>query len=178
MKNKLLASAILLFSSVCTRAQLTPGDFTFGAGLHLGLATGNLGTGWSLGIGAELQGEYAFTGQLSGVATTGYTAFLGKSVVLGAGEIYKYPSYSHIPVLVGARFYATGQIFVGGQIGLGVWTGSGGGGGTSGFEFRPEIGYNADLFQVILGYDDTSVVGAGELGYVGLTGIYKFGGGK
>lgn len=177
MKKNLLASIVLLSSFACANAQMTQGDFNFGAGVQLALPTGTMGTGWTFGVGAQLQGEYAFTDQISGVATTGYTSFFGKTMTFSDGFggtiSEKEPAIGHIPILVGARFYPSEQIFIGAQVGLGLFTGSGS--STSGFEYRPQIGYNADQFQVILSYDATGVTG-GTYGYMGLTGIYKFGG--
>jgi len=179
MKKTLLASIVLFFSAFCAKAQMTQGDFNFGAGVNLGLPTGTFGTGWSFGIGAQVQGEYALTDQISGVGTIGYTSFFGKTMSypdgFGGTVSAKVPSIGHIPILVGARFYPAQQFFVGVQGGLGLFTGSGS--STSGFEYRPQIGYNADQFQVILSYDGTGVTG-GTYSFVGITGIYKFGGGK
>ncbi|HXB94169.1 MAG TPA: hypothetical protein VNU70_03385 [Puia sp.] len=158
---------------------MNQGDLLFGAGVRLGLPTGNFHLSHSFGIGAEIQAEYAFTDQLSGIATTGYTDFIGKTATYsdGFGGTYtaKSPSVGQIPILVGARFYPSEQFFVGAQVGFGFYTG--GGSSTSGFEYRPQVGYNADQFQVILSYDGTSVTG-GTLGYVGLTAVFKFGGGR
>ncbi|GGA95249.1 hypothetical protein GCM10011511_18270 [Puia dinghuensis] len=154
---------------------MTEGDFTFSAGVQLALPTGNLNTTNSFGIGGIIQGEYAFTENVTGVATSGYTDFFGKSVDLGYGYTYKAPAVGHIPVIVGARYYPSEQFFFGAQIGFGDYTG--GGASASGFEYRPQIGYNADQFQVILAYDGVSANG-GSLTYLGLTALYKFGGGK
>ena len=181
MKKNLLASIALLFSFVCANAQMTQGTFTFGAGLHFGLPIGDFHTVATFGIGAELQGEYAFTENVTGVATTGYTYFSGKSFDDGLGGTIKI-NYGHIPVLVGVRYYASEQIFVGAQLGYGHYTesasGSGGGStGTGGFEYRPQVGYNANPVQFILSYDGTSVTG-GTFSQIGLSAIYTFGGGK
>jgi len=175
MKKLVLALSIICATAITSRAQMAQGDFHFGVGVHLGLPTGNLNTTSSFGVGGEVQGEYAFTDQITGVATSGYTSFFGKSYNFGGGFSGKYPALGQIPIIVGARFYPSEQIFVGAQVGLGIWTG--GSSSTSGFEYRPQVGYNADMFQVILSYDGTSVTG-GSLGYVGLTALYKFGGGK
>src|SRR6185437_730442 len=182
MKKHLLASIVLLFSLVCANAQMTQGTFTFGAGLHLGLPVGDFHTSASFGIGAELQGEYAFTENVTAVATTGYTYFAGKSFDDGFGDTYKV-NYGHIPVLVGVRYYATEQIFFGAQIGYGHYsvsvsgTNASGSSGTGGFEYRPQVGYNANPFQFVLSYDGTSVTG-GTFSQIGLSAIYNFGGGK
>jgi hypothetical protein len=189
MKKISLALALVTTSFFGAKAQMTSGDFTFGAGVHVGIPTGDLNTSNSFGIGGELQGEYAFTENISGVATSGYTTFFGKTVsgsAFGTSYSYKYPASGEIPILVGARFYPAEQFFVGAQIGYGIWTGAPSGASYGGgFEYRPQVGYNADQFQVILSYDASSVSvsaggqsATGTFAHIGLTGIYKFGGGK
>jgi hypothetical protein len=173
MKKLVLFLSILCMTAITTQAQLTEGNFNFGVGLRLGLPTGNLNTSNSFGLGGEVQGEYAFSENITGVATSGYTTFFGKSYDFGGGFSGKYPAIGQIPIIVGGRFYPSEQVFVGAQIGYGHY--SGGGYGSGGFEYRPQVGYNADMFQVILSYDGTSVSG-GTLGYVGLSALYKFGG--
>jgi len=184
MKKLLLASAVLLASVISSKAQMAAGDFKFGAGLHLGLPIGDFHNVSSFGIGAEFQGEYAFSENLTGVATTGYTYFPGKSIDLGAGNSYKVNS-GHIPVIVGARYYATEQVFFGAQIGYGHYSYSvsstngygSASSGSGGFEYRPQVGYIIDPIQLVLSYDGTSISG-GTNSQIGLTAIYTFGGGK
>jgi hypothetical protein len=151
----------------------------------LGLPLSNLHTATSFGLGGEVQGEYAFSEQLTGVVTTGYTNFFGKSIDDGSGDTYKV-SYGHIPVIVGARYYANEQFFFGAQIGYGHYSAhissniagfDGASGGSGGFEYRPQVGYNVDPVQLILSYDGTSVSG-GSLSQLGLSILYKFGGNK
>ncbi|HEY1214279.1 MAG TPA: hypothetical protein VGE93_11660 [Bryobacteraceae bacterium] len=185
MKKLLLSIAVLCTTAIVSKAQMAAGDFHFGAGIHLGLPIGDFHNVSSFGIGGELQGEYAFTENVTGVATTGYTYFAGKSIDLGGGDSYK-ANYGHIPVLVGARYYATEQVFFGAQIGYGHYSVSissnvqgftGASGGSGGFEYRPQVGYNANPVQFILSYDGTSVSG-GTFSQIGLYAIYTFGGGK
>jgi len=164
--------------STQTKAQMTQGDFTFGAGLHLGLPLGDFHQTHSFGIGGQVQGEYAFTENISGALTTGYTSFFGKTIdytVAGATYSTKLSSVGLIPIIVGPRFYPTEKIFVGVQAGLGILTGSGS--STSAFDYNPQIGYNAESFQAILGYNGLSKDGS-TLSHLGLTFLYKFGGGK
>ena len=178
MKKLLLSLTIICASFITSKAQMAQGDFKFGVGVHFGLPVGDLHNVTSLGIGGEVQGEYAFSENLTGVATSGYTYFIGKSFDNGLGGTYKI-NYGHIPVLVGARFYPSEQFFVGAQIGYGHYSASSQGVSSSsgGFEYRPQVGYNADPVQFILSYDGTSVTG-GTLSQIGLSAIYTFGGGK
>ncbi|MHA4807219.1 outer membrane beta-barrel protein [Flavitalea flava] len=177
MKKCLLILAIAAGTTFSTQAQINKEGFTFGAGVNVALPIGSFHDSHTFGIGGELQGEYMFSENLSAVATTGYTSYFGKSQTIdfGAGPITaKNPSVGLIPILVGARFYPSEQFFVGAQIGYGIFTG-GGGGAPKGFEYRPQVGFNAESFQLILHYDGVSVTG-GTLSHLGLTGIYKFGG--
>lgn len=178
MKKCLLILAVAAGSIFSTQAQINKEGFTFGAGVNVALPTGNFHNGYNFGVGGVLQGEYMFSENLSAVATTGFTNFFGKSQTfpngLGGTSTYKNPSSGLIPILVGARFYPSEQFFLGAQIGYGIFTG-GGGGAPKGFEYRPQVGFNAESFQLILHYDGVSVTG-GTLSHVGLTGIYKFGG--
>jgi len=184
MKKLVLALSIICASTLVSKAQMAAGDFKFGAGIHLGLPIGDFHNVSSFGIGGEVQGEYAFAENLTGVATSGYTYFIGKSFPDGTGGTYKV-NYGHIPILVGARFYPSEQFFVGAQIGYGHYSASvsssngygGGSSGSGGFEYRPQVGYNADPIQLILSYDGTSVSG-GTFSQIGLSAIYMFGGGK
>ena len=180
MKKLLLSIAVLCVSTIVTKAQMAAGDFHFGAGIHLGLPVGDFHNISSFGIGGEVQGEYAFTENVTGVVTSGYTYFAGKD--LGGG--YKINS-GHIPVIVGARYYPSEQFFFGAQIGYGHYSESvsgnngfgGASGGSGGFEYRPQVGYNANPIQFILSYDGTSVSG-GTFSQIGLSALYTFGGGK
>ena len=178
MKKLLLVVIVFTLSVIGVQAQSKDQSFTFGGGVHLALPTGDFGNGWSFGLGVQLQGELKLADNITGVGTVGYTSFFGKSqtIDLGAGPVsYKAPSVGLIPILVGARFYPSESFFLGAQIGYGIFTNTGSGSGSSGFDYYPQIGYNASSFQFILGYNAVSVTG-GTLAHVGLTGIYKFGG--
>jgi hypothetical protein len=176
MKKLLLLLTAFTLSFMALQAQSRDEGFVFGGGLNIGLPTGNFGTGWSFGIGFQFQGEYKFSDNVSGVATTGYTNYFGKTVDFGGGFVGKTPNIGFIPFLVGARIYPTPTFFLGAQIGLGAFTNTGGS-GNSGFDFRPQIGYNGAGYQLIMDYNVISVT-AGSNADIGLTAIFKFGGGR
>jgi hypothetical protein len=178
MKKNLLLVVAFSLSILGVQAQATEQEFSFGGGVHLALPTGNFGKAWSFGLGVQLQGEYKFADNITGVATTGYTNFFGKTQTFdfGSGPVsVKSPNVGLIPILVGARFYPAEQFFVGVQVGYGIFTNTGSSSGSSGFDYYPQIGYNLPQVQFILGYNGVSVTG-GTLAHIGLTGIYKFGG--
>lgn len=176
MKKIVLGFVACLIFTVAAHAQAQSktGSFNFGAGINLAVPTGTFGTAWSFGIGAQAQGEYMFSDNLSGVASVGYTDFLGKTQNIG-GFQFKTPSVGLIPLLVGARFYPSEQFFVGAQIGFGILSGSGS--STSGFDYYPQVGYVTGPLQFILGYNGLSVTG-GTYNHIGLTALYQFGGGQ
>ncbi len=175
MKKLLLILAVFTTSIISVNAQSKTSDgVVFGGGVNLGLPTGNFGTYWSLGIGVKLQAEKMFTDQISGVGSIGYADFFGKSYGDGTGNA---PSVGLIPILVGARFYPSENFFVGIQLGYGVFTNTGSSSGNSGLDYFPQVGYNADKFQVALGYNGVSVTG-GSLNHLDLSFIYKFNSGK
>jgi hypothetical protein len=175
MKKHLFILAILFFSIAVVNAQSNSNQsFVIGGGLNLALPLGDFNDTHSFGIGGELQGEYMFSDQFSGVISAGYTEFFGKTITF-FGQSEKVSNVGLIPILVGARFYPSANIFVGAKIGVGILTG--GGSSTTAFDYYPHVGYNADQFQVILGYNGLSKDGE-TLSHLGLSFIYKFNSGK
>jgi len=124
--------------------------FHFAGGLSVGLAVGDFGDGWSVGLGAELQPEYMVSDMFSVVGSVGYTSFFGKTFNVG-GQSLKLDNVGLIPILAGVRVYPSPRFFVGGKLGVGILTG--GGDSESAFDYQPQIGFNADKFQVDLGYN-------------------------
>lgn len=174
MKKVILAVAIIFAGFINVNAQPTEG-FSFGAGIRLGLPIGDFGDVSSFGVGGELQGEYGFSEMFSGVITTGYTNFFGKDYDVPGGGTIEYESTGYIPILVGARVYPSTSFFIGAQIGYGLFTG--GGSSDGGFNYQPQIGYNGSKFQVALNYNGVSI-NSFNYSHIGLTAIFKFGGGE
>ena len=167
--KKVFFLAIILVTAVAVNAQSKTGkDVLFTGGLRLALPTGNFHLSNSIGIGAELGVEYKLNSQASLTGTTGFTNFIGKSATYG-GYKYKYDAVGYIPILVGARYYAAENVFIGGKVGYGILTG---GGASGAFNFEPQVGYNAEKFQLSLGYN--ALVDNGTLGHLGVTAAYKF----
>jgi hypothetical protein len=174
MKKVLLVTTFLVAGFIGAYAQPAEG-FSFGAGVRLGLPIGDFADFNSFGVGAELQGEYGFSDMVSGVVTTGYTNFFGKDYdIPGIGTIDG-ESTGYIPILVGARVYPSTNFFIGAQVGYGILTG--GNDSEGAFNYQPQIGYNAEKFQLALNYNGLSKDGS-TLSHIGLTAIFKFGGGQ
>jgi hypothetical protein len=180
MKKLLLILTISCISIITVNAQSkSDAGIVWGAGLNLGLPLGNFGDISTFGIGVKLQGEKMFTDQVSGLASIGYTDFFGKSTTLDFGngpQTYKYPSVSLIPILVGGRYYASPTFFLGAEIGVAFLSG-GSGSGSSGFDIKPQAGYNTDMYQIVIAYNVVSESG-GSLDHLDLSFIYKFNSGK
>jgi hypothetical protein len=78
-------------------------------------------------------------------------------------------------ILAGVRVYPSANFFIGAQAGYGLLTG--GGDSEGAFNYQPQIGYNAPKFQLALNYNGLSKDGE-TISHIGLTGIFKFGGGQ
>ena len=161
MKKTLLITAILSIGFMSANAQ-----FKFGLGPNIGLPVGDAGDISSLTIGAEVQGELMFSEKASGIATIGYTHFIGKDI--GGFKL----SYGAVPILVGGRVYPSEQFFIGAQIGYGFFTGDASSGG---FAYKPHVGYNASNVQLALSYNGIS--NDGTISWIALSAIFSFGGG-
>jgi len=165
MKRILAVATFIVVEFGSADAQSSE-KFVIGAGIRCGLPVSNFKEFASFGIGGELQGEYKFSGIIYGVATTGYTSFLGKDY--GGG---KTKSTGYIPILVGARIYPMKRFFTGTQIGYGILTS--GSSSEGGFNYQPQIGYNASRLQLALNYNTLSIDGT-DFSHLGFTAIFKF----
>ncbi|MGZ8517137.1 MAG: hypothetical protein ACXWWD_07300 [Chitinophagaceae bacterium] len=174
MKKLFLVATFVVAGFVGAYAQPTEG-FSFGAGIRLGLPIGDFADFSSFGVGGELQGEYGFSDMVSGILTTGYTSFFGKDYDIPGGGTIKGESTGYIPILAGIRVYPSTNFFIGAQAGYGILTG--GGDSEGAFNYQPQIGYNGEKFQLALNYNGLSKDGS-TLSHIGLTGIFKFGGGQ
>ena len=161
MKKVLLVAAFTVAGFIGANAQK---DFQFGAGVNVGLPIGDAKSISSFTAGLELQGELGLSEKVKGLGTLGYNHFFGKD--LGGGVKI---NYGIIPILVGARVYASEQFFLSGQVGYGLFTGDGDGGG---FAYKPQVGYDAGKFQLAFSYNGVS--NDGTFSWLGLSGIVKF----
>lgn len=172
MKKAILILSLITGSAVMLNAQ-APEGFQFGAGIRAGLPVGDFGDTHSFGIGGELQGEYGFSKDFSGIFTTGFSHFFGKEETIGNITV-EYEGVGLIPILAGVRYYPSSNVFIGAQAGLGILTGNNN--SEAGFNWQPQVGFNTEHFQVALNYNGLTKDGS-TLGHIGLTGIFKFGGG-
>lgn len=162
-----IGSTFICTQSNAQKSGKSGGDFNFAAGINVGLPVGDVHNISSFVLGGKLQGEYSFTENVTGAITTGYDHYFGKD--LGGYKI----NGGVVPLVLGPRFYPSENFFVGAQIGVGFLTGDFNG---TGFAYSPQVGYNADDFQVVLSYNGVSK--NGTVSNIGLGFLYKFGGGK
>jgi len=174
MKKLALVLTVFTASIIGAKAQSSKstGDVKFGIGLDAALPIGNAGDAYKFGIGGQAQVEYGFAENLKGIFSAGYTSYSGKTIDIPGFGSQKIPSVAIIPILVGARYYASESFFVGAQIGYGKFTGNGASGG--GFEYRPQVGYVAGPVQIVGSYDGVSNNGTFSGIHLGIA--YTFGG--
>lgn len=167
-----MRKVILVLASVfalgAAKAQDNAG-FHFAGGVRLAMPIGTFGDSQGFGFGAELQGEYGFAESVTGVISAGYTNFTAKDYTF-AGMTIPGASFGVIPVMAGVRFYPSTQFFVGAKAGVAIGTATGSG---ANFSYEPQVGYNAEKFQVSVGYNAISGAGV-TLGSIGLSALYKF----
>jgi len=165
MKKVLLIGSIIIAGCIGANAQK---GFTFGLGVNFGLPVGDASDISSFTLGGEAQGEYKFNSAGSLVFTSGYTHFFGKDLGLGVKV-----NYGAVPVLAGARYYPSKKFFGGAQEGYAFFTGDASDGG---FAYKPQIGCDAGPLQLALSYN--AITNDGTIGWIGLSGIFKFSAGK
>lgn len=167
--KKIFILALSLAGAIGANAQSKSSkEVQYSGGIRFAVPVGNFHLSHSIGIGAELQAEYKLQPNVSLTGTTGFTNFVGKKVQYWE-YTYKNDAVGYIPILVGARYYPSSNVFVGGKAGYGILTGAGSGGA---FNLEPNVGYNADKYQVSLGYN--ALIDDGTLGHFGVTAVYKF----
>ncbi len=134
---------------------------TFGIAVNGGVPTNNF---YTIVFGADLQADIAASEGLKITASAGYENYSVKTK-FGGGH------YSFIPVLAGAKFNLSTNLYGHAQLGYAFSTTSGGGGS---FAYAPSIGYvfspNLDLSVKYLGLSR----GGGTLGAVLARLAYNF----
>lgn len=157
MKTKLLLFVMLFVLAISVNAQdkkaTDEKPFKIGVGAMVGLPMGDMKDIASLAYGVDLMGEYAVAPSLGLTLSIGYVDFAKKSE-------WKDMDFKLgiIPVLAGAKYYFSDQIYGSAQVGLSFGTESGAG---SAFTFAPGIGYKiSENFDLLLKYQSASKDGA------------------
>jgi len=151
MKTKLLLFTVLAAFTLTVHAQSMEArdekPFKIGVGALIGLPVGDYSDITSLAWGIDLMGEYAVAPEFGLTLSAGYLDWAKKSGFSGL-------KLGFIPVLVGAKYYFTDQLYGSGQVGISFSTQSGGG---SAFTYAPGIGYKiSDNFDLLLKFQSAT----------------------
>ena len=188
MKKLLFVSAIFLAGSTSLFAQ--KGDkeesktLSFSVGVEGSLPLGNFGNSYSFGFGGSAQGDYKISDDFAVTLNVGYITYSGKStstrIPIGIDPITfqiiystvtsKAPAFNLIPVLAGAKYWFSPNVYGSAQFGLAFASGGGTG---SNFTYAPGIGFKFSQIDVLLKYLGISATG-GSLNTVGLRAAYNF----
>ena len=148
---------------------------TFSIGPELSFPSGSFANSHSIGTGGTAQLEVLLQDRLKGTATIGLLGYIGKGK---ANENSDHKGLTMIPVRVGAKYYLSGGIYGGAQIGVAFRGNNKDYKGTAfaysplilGYEFRTKSDKAVDAS---VKYDATSGHG-GTLGAIGIRLAYIF----
>ena len=152
--KKIILAAVAVMAFGFANAQ--EGQFKLGA--HVGLPMGDFKDAYSLNVGADVAYLWNVADGFKVGATTGYSAYLGKttSINLGFGSVEtKTTTASFVPVAATAQFSVADNLFLGADLGYAVNVGKGDGNG--GVYYQPKFGFQTDKVEVYLGYKGISL---------------------
>lgn len=178
--KKLLFTLSLIITAFITNAQ--DKKFQIGLGPVISFPSGLFSTTNSVGFGGEFNVNYNIDEKFQVFTQVGVHSFSGKKLDLGfdlddytdildlTESDLKTPSYTHVPVILGARYKIANFV-----AGLGVGYGSYATKGTSfsGFTFSPQVGLNLEKIDIIAHYTSTSIFNV-NYNYFGVKTAYKF----
>ena len=156
--KKIILFVVMVLSFAYANGQ--SGKFKLGA--HIGIPMGDIKDFSSFNFGVDAAYVWKVADNFSAGATTGYTNYSGKS---------GFDSVGFIPIAATGQFSLSESMFLGADLGYAVYVGSGGGDG--GFYYQPKLGYQAEKFEVYLGYKGISISG-GTFSSINLGFNYKF----
>jgi hypothetical protein len=160
--KKLFLLVVLFALTVSVNAQTKAAakdtkSFKIGVGAMAGLPTGDIKPYADLAYTFDLTGEFTVTPTSAFIVSAGYFDLVRKSGYTGKGLI---------PLLAGAKYYFSDQIYGIAQAGISLSAASGGG---SAFTYAPGIGYKiSDKFDVSLKYQAAAPKGGGSISFLGL----------
>lgn len=169
MKKLMLSLVITIAIYISTFAQ-SEQKFSFSAGPELSLATGSFSNTHSVGVGGTIQAEYDVMDKLAATATLGLLAYAGKSSILNPDNA----AQRIIPLRIGAKYFLTGGLYGGAQLGVAFLSNYAQYSGTAfaysplmlGYEFKTKTG---KTFDATIKYD--AYTGSGGIGTIGAFGI-------
>ena len=168
MKKIILSTAVLITTVLTVHAQSSSTDskqLKFSVGVEAGLPLGDFKETHKFGIGGSVQGEYAAAEKVGLTLNAGFLSFTGKSIEGG-----KYPSASIVPVLAGAKYYFTENVYGQAQAGISFFNNGGG----SAFTYTPGIGVKAgENIDILVKYQAATKSGE-TLSFLGARVAYNF----
>lgn len=166
MKKLFLVSALALFGAMNAQSG-------FKAGVHVGLPVGDAGDAYSFNIGVDASYMWPVADSFSAGVTTGYSAFLGKTVDIPFLGSYKYETLGLVPIAATAAYKFTPEFSLSADLGYGFTFG--GGNSDGGFYYQPKVSYTLnEKHDISLGYQGVSKNGA-SLSSINLGYAYNFG---
>jgi hypothetical protein len=168
--------SILLISLLMASFSFGQSGIKVGVGGVVGLPMGTFGDLVGMGFGAAVVGEYKVADNIIGTFTTGYLMFSAKE------DVWPYPDYSIIPLMVGGKYFFAENMYGTVQVGLNMVSYTIPAVDLGLFTF-PEISESGTEFGYALGAgyemgDIDLLVKYGsfmtDANYLGLTAVYKF----
>ena len=147
MKKIILCIAIIT-ATISTNAQKNKdSNIGFNVGAELGIATGNLNSVYSFGLGATANLEYKVNDKTTALLNSGIIQFIGKKV---PGTALKYRNSASIPVLGGVKYALADNFYGQAALGFTIFSGAG---GFSRFTYSPGLGFKAnEKVDILLKY--------------------------
>lgn len=150
---------------------------SFSIGLEASLPFGDFADRYSFGIGGSAQADYKVADDLAITLNAGYISYSGKDqsiTIPGLPTINnKNEALGLVPVLAGAKYWFSPNIYGSGQLGLSFATGKGNSG--SNFTYAPGVGFQFSQFDILVKYVGISGSNGGSaLNAVGLRAAYNF----
>jgi hypothetical protein len=139
---------VLFLFSVSVNAQgKDEKPFKIGGGAMIGLPVGDVSNFTSLAYGIDLMGEYTVAPSIALTLSLGYLDFAAKSGYSGL-------KMGLVPLLAGAKYNFSDQLYASFQAGLSIGTASN---SVSEFTIAPGVGYKiSDKFDLMLKYQSAS----------------------
>lgn len=165
---------ILTVAAVLAFGFANAQDGQFKAGVHVGLPMGDIKDVSSINLGADVAYLWNVADEFKVGVTTGYTSYSGKDVTFSDGFnsfTIKSEAVGFIPVAATAQYSLTDNLFLGADLGYGIYTGKGESDG--GVYYQPKFGYQNEKIELYAGYKGISVDG-GSFSSLNLGFNYKF----
>jgi hypothetical protein len=171
MKKIILCAAVMAATATAVSAQTGKKGKkpVLSAGAELALPTGDFKEGYKFGLGASVQGAYPASEKLGVTLSAGYLSFMGKTFEF-MGQKYKNEAQGVIPVMAGAKYFFTENIYGHAQAGVSFFNNGVG----AAFTWSPGVGINAsENIDVLLKYQSAAKDGS-TASFLGARVAYTF----